>query len=232
MAAPQFDFVPYPAQVQRLQKSGLEEAQRARTHVLPMPPAYWVVEPGDVGSWSVVPQRLCRQAVSRRQRGRPAPTSIAFSTSPRSIPADYDWDHATDYTGVTIGPTVIPRPAPQGVVDWYAEGTVLYDADGLGRRPAIRIAWDGSLPGVVGVQYEVRLTADLLARHPRPHRSARRRRADHFARADRSRPPTRCAGNICHRRRATCCGRTGSTSPRRTCRRRISRPGSPSRSPR
>ena len=29
------------------------------------------------------------------------------------------------------------------------------------RRPAIRIAWDGTLPGVVGVQYEVRLSADL-----------------------------------------------------------------------
>ena len=76
-------------------------------------------------------------------------------------PADYDWDHATDYTGVATGVTVIPRPQPQGVVDWYAEGVTLNDADGLGRRPAIRIAWDGSLPGVVGVQYEVRLTADL-----------------------------------------------------------------------
>ena len=47
------------------------------------------------------------------------------------------------------------------MVDWYAEGTILLDADGLCRRPAIRIAWDGTLSGVVGIQYEVRLTLDL-----------------------------------------------------------------------
>jgi hypothetical protein len=160
MAAPAFDFVPYPEQVQRLQKSGLEEAQRARTHVLPFPPAFWVIEPGDVGSWTSFrngyEDKLFRvdSVVDRAN----ADVSLAVT---EIDPADYDWDHATDYTGVSTGPTVIPRPAPQGVIDWFAEGTVLYDADGLGRRAAIRIAWDGSLPGVVGVQYEVRLTADL-----------------------------------------------------------------------
>ncbi|MET0721029.1 MAG: phage tail protein, partial [Tardiphaga sp.] len=160
MAAPQFNFVPYPEQVQRLQKSGLEEAQRARTHVLPFPPAYWVIEPGDVGTWSSFrngyEDKLFRvdSTVDRNN------CDVVLSVT-EIDPADYDWDHATDYTGVATGPTTFPRPAPQGVVDWFAEGTVLYDADGLGRRVAIRIAWDGSLPGVVGVQYEVRLTADL-----------------------------------------------------------------------
>ena len=109
----------------------------------------------------IISQRLYRQAVSRRQRGRPANLDCVFNVT-EIDPADYDWDHAVDYTGVSTGPTVFARPPPQGVVDWYAEGTVLYDADGLGRRPAIRIAWDGSLPGVVGMQYEVRLTADLV----------------------------------------------------------------------
>ena len=160
MAAPTFDFVPYPEQVQRLQKSGIEEAQRARTHVLPFPPAYWVVEPGDVGTWTSVrngyDDKLFRvdSVVDR------ANLDSALSVT-EVDPADYDWDHTTDYTGVVTGPTSFPRPAPQGVVDWFAEGTILYDADGLGRRVAIRIAWDGTLPGVVGVQYEVRLKADL-----------------------------------------------------------------------
>ena len=160
MANPQFAFVPYRAQVQRLQKSGIEEAQRARTHVLPFPPAYWVVEPGDIGSWTSFrngyEEKLFRvdSAVDRSN------LDVVLNVT-EVDPSDYDWEHGTDYTGVSTGPTVFPRPAPQGVIDWFAEGTILYDADGLGRRVAIRISWDGSLPGVVGIQYEVRLAFDL-----------------------------------------------------------------------
>jgi hypothetical protein len=160
MANPQFAFVPYRAQVQRLQKSGIEEAQRARTHVLPFPPTYWVVEPGDVGSWNSLRNGYVDKLFrvdSAVDRGN---LDVVLNVT-EIDPSDYDWDHVVDYTGVSTGVTTFPRPQPQGVVDWYAEGTVLYDADGLGRRVAIRISWDGSLPGVVGIQYEVRLTADL-----------------------------------------------------------------------
>jgi hypothetical protein len=160
MAGPAFDFVPYPEQVQRLQKSGIEESQRARTHVLPLPPAYWVVEPGDVGTWSSFRNGYTDKLFRVDHVVDRANLDITLSVT-EVDPADYDWNHATDYTGVSTGVTLIPRPAPQGVVDWYAEGTILYDADGLGRRVAIRISWDGTLPGVVGIQYEVRLSADL-----------------------------------------------------------------------
>jgi hypothetical protein len=160
MAGPAFDFVPYPEQVQRLQKSGIEESQRARTHVLPLPPAYWVVEPGDVGTWSSFRNGYTDKLFRVDHVVDRANLDMVLSVT-EVDPADYDWNHGTDYTGVSTGVTIIPRPQPQGVIDWYAEGTVLYDADGLGRHAAIRIAWDGTLPGVVGVQYEVRLTADL-----------------------------------------------------------------------
>jgi hypothetical protein len=157
MAAPSFDFVPYPEQVQRLQKSGLEEAQRARTHVLPLPPAYWVIEPGDIGTWSSVRNGYSNKLFRVDSVVDRANLDVFLNVT-EIDPADYSWNHATDYTGVATGPTVFPRPSPQGVVDWFAEGTVLYDADGLGRHAAIRIAWDGTLPGLVGIQYEVRLT--------------------------------------------------------------------------
>jgi hypothetical protein len=160
MAAPSFDMVPYPEQVQRLQKSGIEEAQRARTHVLPFPPLYWVIEPGDVGTWNSVRNGYIDKLFRVDQVTDRANLDVVMNVT-EIDPADYDWDHAVDYTGVATGPTVFPRVQPQGVVDWYAEGTVLYDADGLGRHAAIRIVWDGTLPGLVGVQYEVRLTADL-----------------------------------------------------------------------
>jgi hypothetical protein len=160
MAAPSFDFVPYPEQVQRLQKSGIEESQRARTHVLPFPPAYWIVEPGDIGTWNSLRNGYIDKLFRVDQVTDRSNLDIIMNVT-EVDPADYDWDHTVDYTGVATGPTVFPRPPPQGVIDWYAEGTVLYDADGLGRRVAIRISWDGTLPGVVGIQYEVRLAADL-----------------------------------------------------------------------
>ena len=160
MAAPQFNFVPYPAQVQRLQKSGIEEAQRARTHIIPLPPEFWRVEPGDVVTWTSgrngYDNKLFRvdSVVDR--------ANLDMGLNITEIdPADYDWDHASDFVPYYTGPTVIVRPPPQGVLDWFTEGVVLHDNDGIGRRPAIRIVWDGSVLGVVGIQYEVRLASDL-----------------------------------------------------------------------
>jgi hypothetical protein len=160
MAAPQFNFVPYPEQVQRLQQSGIAEAQRARTHALPFPPAFWMIEPGDVGEWNSVRNGYVNKLFRVDSVVDRANLDLVISVTEVDH-ADYDWDHNTDYTGVSTGPTLIPRPPPQGVIDWYAEGTVLNDGSGIAGHAAIRIAWDGSLPGVVGIQYEVRLTADL-----------------------------------------------------------------------
>ncbi|WP_375414619.1 phage tail protein [uncultured Bradyrhizobium sp.] len=159
MANPSFDLVPYPAQVQRLQKSAIEEAQRARTHTIVLPPVFWTVEPGDVGEWTSV-----RNGYSAKQFRADAIVDKANLDIIASLteidPSDYDWDHAVEFEPVTSGPTIIPRPAAQGVVDWFAEPWTLVDSDGVSRRPAIRLTWDGTQPGVAGIQYEVRLAVD------------------------------------------------------------------------
>ncbi len=159
MASPKFDAVPYAAQVQRLQKSAIEEGQRARTHTIVLPPEFWIVEPGDVGTWTSA--RNGYSAKQFRCDGAIDKANLDAALSLTEVdPSDFDWDHATEFKPVSSGPTMIPRPAPQGVLDWFAEPATLYDADGIGRRPAIRLAWDGTVPGVVGVTYEVRLAAD------------------------------------------------------------------------
>lgn len=160
MANPSFDFVPYGAQVQRLQKSGLEEAQRARTHVLPFPPSYWVIEPGDIGSWSSTRNGYVNKLFRVDSVSDRANLDVFLNVT-EVDPADYSWNHVTDYKGVAIGPTVFPRVPAQGVVDWTATAWILYDSTALARRPAIRITWDNTLSGIVGVQYEVRLASDL-----------------------------------------------------------------------
>ncbi|MDB5575267.1 MAG: hypothetical protein JWR80_443 [Bradyrhizobium sp.] len=159
LANPSFDFVPYSAQVQRLMKSALDEAQRARTHVLSFPPQYWVVEPGDIGSWTSLRNGYVDK-LFRADAGTDKYNLDVILHLTEVDPADYDWDHETDFQGISTGPTTFPRPEPQGIVDWFAEPATIKDADGYSRRPAIRLSWDGSLPGVIGIQYEVRLTAD------------------------------------------------------------------------
>jgi hypothetical protein len=158
LANPSFDFVPYPVQVQRLQKSALQEARRARRHDLTLWSAFWIVEPGDVGEWTS--PRNGYDAKQFRVDGVTDKANLDVLFNLTEIdPTDYDWDHDTDYTPVTTGPTVLPRPDPQGVIDWFVEPYTLMAA-GQPRRAAILLSWDGDMPGVIGVQYEVRLAED------------------------------------------------------------------------
>lgn len=159
MANPSFDFVPYAEQVQRLQKSAIEEGQRARTHTLTLPPKFWLVEPGDVGEWTSA--RNGYDAKLFRADGVVDKANLDVTLSLTEVdPADYSWNTEDDFTPVTGGGTVSIPPAPQAIASFDAQPYTLVDESGIGRRPAILISWDGSQPGVVGMQYEVRLAAD------------------------------------------------------------------------
>lgn len=158
MASPAFDFVPYPEQAQRLQKSAIEEAQRARTHSLTLPPMFWLVEPGDVGEWTSV--RNGYSAKQFRVDGAVDKANLDVMLTLTEVdPADYDWNTGADFTPVTGGGTVSNPPAPQAIDSFDAQPYTLVDADGIGRRPAILISW-GVQPGIAAVQFEVRLAAD------------------------------------------------------------------------
>lgn len=155
LANPSFDFVPYGEQVQRLMKSALEEAQRARRHAMVMPPAFWLVEPGDVGEWTSTRNGYVDKLF--RVDGVVDEPNLDVSWNITEVdPADYSWDPDEDYSPVFNGPTAFPRPEPQGIIDWYAEPYVIKDNEGYERRPAIRLSWDGDMPGVIGMLYEVR----------------------------------------------------------------------------
>ena len=159
LANPSFDFVPYLPQRQRLQASALAEARRARRHNLVFGPAFWTVEPGDVGAWTSVRNNYTSKQFRADGALDKANLDVALNLTEVDS-ADYD---PPVYIPVVTGTTYNVRPAPQGVVDWFAEPWTLPDSDGIGRRPAIRLTWDGTVPGVVGVQYEVRLAADNSA---------------------------------------------------------------------
>lgn len=159
LANPSFDFVPYPEQVQRLQKSAVDEAARERRNTVVLPPQYWIVEPGDIGEWTSARNGYVSKLFRADVVTDRANLDVGLALT-EVDPSDYDWDTSTDYRPVVGGSTVIQRPAPQGIVDWFAEGVVLKDAAGNNRRPAIRMTWDGDMPGVSGVRYAVRLKSD------------------------------------------------------------------------
>lgn len=156
LASPTFDFVPYTGQVQRLQQSAIREAQRARTHVFALPPQYWIVEPGDIGAYTSARNGYVSK-LFRCDAGTDKANLDVILHVTEVDPADYDWNQGTDYTQVPTAPTVFPRPAPQGILDWYVEAAIIKDPDGFERRPGIRIGWDGSMPGVIALTYQARM---------------------------------------------------------------------------
>lgn len=157
MADVALDFVPYPSQAQRLMKSALEEGQRARRHTLVLPPEFGALEPGvDVISWTSARNGYVGKLFRVDGVADKANLDVVVDLT-EVDPADYDWNHGTDYRVPVDGPVGPIRPAPQIIVDWYAEGAAIYDNDGIARRPAIRLSWDGDQPDVAAVVFEVRL---------------------------------------------------------------------------
>lgn len=164
VASPSFDFVPYPEQVQQLQKSALEEARRERRHNLVFGPAFWIVEPGDVGTWTSMRNGYDEKLFRVDGAIDHADLNNTFDLT-EVDPADYDWNSG-EFRPPATGQTTYPRPEPQGIVDWDAEPAIIKDNNGLNRRPGIQLLWDGDMPGVIGIQYEVRLldTETVVAR--------------------------------------------------------------------
>jgi len=154
-----FDAVPYAAQVQRLMLSALREAQRARRHTITLPPEYWVLEPGDVVEWTS--ERNGYETKLFRVDGIVDRENLDVMVDLTEVdPADYDFDFGEDFNPVTRSPIAFVRPGAQALVDWFAEGASIYDADGIARRPAILLHWAADVvDDIAGVAFEVRNAA-------------------------------------------------------------------------
>ncbi|RJG46494.1 phage tail protein [Mesorhizobium sp. DCY119] len=156
MADVQLDMVYRSTQVQRLMKSALAEGRRARRHTLVLSPAAWILEPGDIVSWTS--NRNGYEAKLFRVDGVADRANLDVMLDLTEVdPADYDWNPSTDYKPPVFGPLGPNRPSPQPIVDWYAEASTIPDNTGSGRRPAILLAWDGDQVDVAAVAFEVRL---------------------------------------------------------------------------
>lgn len=152
------DFVPYKGQVQRLMQSALKEARRARRHTISMPPAFWVLEPGDVVAWAST-RNGYNQKLFRVDGVLDQPNLDVVLDLTEVDPADYDWNQATDYRVPVSGSVATERPPVQPMYGWQAVPAIIYDDQGRPRRPSIKVSCDAGQDDVRAVWVQVQQVA-------------------------------------------------------------------------
>lgn len=159
-----FHAVTNAEQVQRLMKSALLSAQRARRHTIVLPPSFWAYGvPGEVIQWTSARNGYVNKLFQIDGASDRANCDIMLDIT-EVDPDDYNWNPSTDFTPPVDGALGPVIPQPQAIVDWFAEPYTMIDNDGVGRRPGIRISWSTdpeTLIGNVGVKWRVRDAASL-----------------------------------------------------------------------
>lgn len=164
MADVSLDLVPFPFQVQRLQKSALEEARRFRRHTIALPPEYWAYAvPNAFFSWNSSRNGYITKLF--RVDGCIDRNDLSVIVDVTEVdPTDYDFDLYIDYIPPIDNPPVVTYPPPQTIVDWSASAETIVGDDGS-LRPAIKLNWDGTQLDVDLVMWEVRRFATEEVMH-------------------------------------------------------------------
>lgn len=148
-----FRAVPYPEQVQALQKTLIEEGRRFVVHELTLPPVARLLEPGDVVAWSSrhnsYGDKLFIIERITRQRG-----SLQRVILRELDPNDYDPpEFIIPPTPGWIGPVPVPSHPMYG---WSIEPATIDDDSGRPRRPTVRFNCAPDQDDVVRVHVQLR----------------------------------------------------------------------------
>lgn len=158
LASLNLSATPFNTQVQRLIKAAVEANRRFRRHIVPLPPEAWLLEPGDVVSWSSTREGYAsKNFVISSMTGKPGFIQIV---SLQEVDAtDYNWTPATDQKPYSIGYVGSLLPAPQLVVGWAVAPGTFYDSSAAARRPSINVTFSADQDDVRAVRVMVRLAA-------------------------------------------------------------------------
>lgn len=156
MASTVLDMVPYRAQVQRLLKSALAEAQRERRHVWTLGPEFWGLEPGDV--LRVNSDRNGYINKLFRIDGYVDKANLDVMVQVVEVdPSDYNWNPGTDFVTEIDGPVDTIPPSVLAMDDWVVTAETVNDDQGRPRIPTIRVTYDTDVPDVSHVHVYVRV---------------------------------------------------------------------------
>ncbi|KAA0689864.1 DUF1983 domain-containing protein [Neorhizobium sp. P12A] len=151
------------SQVQRIMLSALREARRARRLTFVLPPSAWVLEPGDVVTFTSNRNGFVLKLF--RVDGVADHANLDVTLDLTEVdPTDYDWDQEHDYTPPVFAPLGPVKPPAQPMYGWQVEPAVLTDSDGQPWRPTIKVSCDPTQKDVRNVWVQVRLaaTADVV----------------------------------------------------------------------
>jgi len=156
VAAVKFPAVPYPTQVRRRMREMAADNRRQRQHSIGLPPTYINIQPTDTISWTSEKNGYSSKLFEVLAKVvDPMTLSVVLQLRERN-PADYDFDAVSDGRLPTIPPLTPSRPVYDGVAGFSAVATVLRDANGVARRPAIQIMWS-TQASYAGITYTIRL---------------------------------------------------------------------------
>lgn len=155
MANVALDMVHYHAQVQRLMLSALKEAQRARRHTIVLGPEAFVLEPGDIITWTSARNGYVDKQFRVDGVGDQPNLDIIVDIT-EVDPSDYNWNPITDFTPIYSGPIGMVGPKPLPMVGWQVFPAIINDEQGRPRRPSIEVHFDGGLADVYSVRVQVR----------------------------------------------------------------------------
>ncbi|RKD61563.1 phage tail protein [Rhizobium sp. WW_1] len=154
----QLPMVYRSSQVQRIMKSALEEARRARQLTMVLEPRAGVLEPGDIVAFTSDRNGFVNKLFRVDGVGDRANLDVLLQLT-EVDPSDYDWDHEHDYTPPIFGPLGPVMPPAQIMEGWTVQPATITDANGVPRRPAIKIGCAADLQDTMAVWVQVRTKA-------------------------------------------------------------------------
>ena len=165
VAALALPAVTHPRQVQHLMQAAIRDHRRMRRHNLTLTPAAAMLEPLDVISWTSARNGYVAKSFEVAEVAEDLRSCLPQIAIREVDPGDYDWQPADELPD-PVTETGLVRPVAQAVPGFSAYGISLTDANGVARRPAIQLIWDGAdLDDVEALEWELRCagTTDLVA---------------------------------------------------------------------
>ncbi len=163
MTSVDLNMVYRSSQVQRIMLSALNEARRARRHTFVLPPQAWVLEPGDIVSFTS--NRNGYVAKLFRVDGIADHANLDVTLDLTEVdPSDYDWDQEHDYKTPVFAPLGPVMPPAQPMYGWQVEPATINDSSGVPWRPSIKVSCAPDQTDVSNVWVQVRLasTGDIV----------------------------------------------------------------------
>ncbi len=156
-----YPAAPYAKQVQRLQRSMLQDYRRTRIHQFHLSPEAYSLEPGvDMVSWTSQRNGYISKLFVVESVAKTPGMNVLVSL--REVdPSDYDWSSDFEMPVVITNPGTTPA-APDPVSGFSATDMILTDADGTGRWVAIGLFW---ARGIIanGLRWQIRLAGQMEA---------------------------------------------------------------------